>query len=503
MVTRITGMASGLDIDQLVKDLMKAKRAPLDKLTIQKTTLEWQREQYREINAKIVDFRNNKLFNYGLQGTLNAKQVTTTGNSTAVSARANSNAAIGTLTIEVTELAKGATWKTTSGSGIGEVDLNTKLKDLEGSFSYTSDANGKITIQTGGQPIILDENTDTLATMVSKLNSSKDANVNVFLDSHTGALSITSKTTGDDSSINLVSDIFDNFSLESKAGNDAELLINGISTKRTSNTFTENGVEITLNSKSNGNPTQLTVGTDTNQMIDTIKAFVKDYNDLLDSINKKLGEERYRTYVPLTSEQKKEMSESEIELWESKAKSGLLRGDSTFTALVNSFRLAAVTDVNVNGVNVNLSSLGISTGDYTQRGKLVIDEAKLRSALEANPDQVIGFFSQRVSESDKTPPGVSATNKNNGLFNRLSNIGMFSIQELATKAGTSRVSTATDAAFNADSNIGEQLRLLDIRLTEMNKRMLRAENQYYKQFAAMEAAINRFSAQSASLFNNY
>jgi flagellar hook-associated protein 2 len=155
----------------------------------------------------------------------------------------------------------------------------------------------------------------------------------------------------------------------------------------------------------------------------------------------------------------------------------------------------------VNGTNVNLSSLGISTGEYQQRGKLIIDENKLRSALEANPDQVIGFFTQKVTENEKTPPGALATNKDNGLFGRLSSIAMFSIQELATKAGTSRVSTTTDAAFNADSNIGEQLRLLDIRMTDMNKRMLQAENQYYKQFAAMESAINRFSAQSASLFN--
>ncbi|MFC4303435.1 flagellar filament capping protein FliD [Cohnella boryungensis] len=501
MVTRITGMASGLDVDQLVKDLMKAKRAPLDKLTVQKTTLEWQREQYREINAKIVDFRNNKLFNYGLEGTFNAKQATISGNSSAVSATAKADAVTGSMTIEVTKLAEGATWKSASGAGMGAVDLNTKLKDLGGSFNYTADAEGKITIQTGGSSIVLDENTDTLATLVSKLNNSKDANVNVFLDSRTGEMSITSKTTGDASAINLVSDIFDNFGLVQAAGHDAELKINGISTKRASNTFTENGVEITLNGLSQGNSTTLKVGSNTNQMIDTIKSFVKDYNELMDAINKKLGEERYRTYKPLTSEQKKEMSESEVELWESKAKSGLLKRDSTFTTLVSSFRLSAVTDVNVNGTNVNLSSLGISTGEYQQRGKLIIDETKLRSALEANPDQVIGFFTQRASESEKTPPGASAVNKDNGLFGRLSNIAMFSIQDLATKAGTSRVSTTTDAAFNADSNIGEQLRLLDIRMTDMNKRMLQAENQYYKQFAAMESAINRFSAQSASLFN--
>lgn len=61
---RISGLASGMDIDTLVQQMMKAKRVPLDKLNQQKQVLEWKRDNYRAINSQLVDFRNNKLFNY-------------------------------------------------------------------------------------------------------------------------------------------------------------------------------------------------------------------------------------------------------------------------------------------------------------------------------------------------------------------------------------------------------------------------------------------------------
>lgn len=501
MTTRISGLMSGLDIDTLVKDMMKSKRAPLDKLTQQKQTLEWQREQYRDINAKIVDFRQNKLFNYGLSSAISAKQVSVTGNTSAVSAKANSDAVVGNISIEVTDLATGDSVMSQA-TGFGAVDMNATLKTLKTSkgFAYTADADGKITVNVGASGSIkLDENTDTLATFISKLNSSKDANVNAYLDGSTGKISITSKGTGDASTIavDLGATIFSNFNLGAvDQGHDADVTINGIATKRSSNTFTENGVQITLNAKTLGTAATLKTTSNTDKIVDTIKSFVKDYNDLLDTVNKKLGEERYRSFTPLTSDQKKEMSDDEVKLWEDKAKSGLLRNDSTFGVMVSSFRLAAITDVNVNGQDVNLTAFGITTGDYTQKGKLVVDEEKLRKALDSNPDQVIGFFSQKVTETSSVP-SKAAVNPNNGLFARLSNISMFALSELATKAGTSRVSSATDVAFSADSRIGEQLRSLDNRMSDMTRRLTMAEDRYYKQFAAMESAMSKYSSQSS------
>lgn len=500
---RITGLASGMDVDSIVKKLMAARRAPLDKLTQQQTLLSWQQEQYRDVSIKLVDFRNNKLSNYGLSASIAAKQVNVTGNTTAVTAVAGPGATAGTMTIEVTKLATSASL--TSGTGAGTVDTSLSLSALKaaGTINYTADGSGNLSISINNASISLNENTDTLATMVSKINSSSGADVNAFLDASTGKMSLTAKTSGTGGSVAIAGDILSNFDLTTVvAGENADVTINGIATTRSSNTFTENGVEITLNALSGGSVSKLSVVTNTDKTVETIKAFIADYNSLLDTVNGKLNEERYRKYTPLTDDQKKEMSDDEITLWETKAKSGLLHNDSTLSQAVNNIRLSSITDVTIDGNKVNLTSLGISTGDYTSRGKLIIkDEAKLRAAIEANPDQVTKFFTQQSTETDPTLK-KSPTNPDNGLFNRLSNNLMTALEGMNQKAGTSRVSTDANAAFNATSLIGTQLSDLTDRISAMNDRLTMAEDNYYKQFTAMETAINKYNSQSTSLFNS-
>lgn len=55
---RIGGLASGMDIDQIVSDLMRAERIKVDKLYQQKQIMEWQKGFYREINLKLRSLYN-------------------------------------------------------------------------------------------------------------------------------------------------------------------------------------------------------------------------------------------------------------------------------------------------------------------------------------------------------------------------------------------------------------------------------------------------------------
>ncbi|PZD97841.1 flagellar cap protein FliD [Paenibacillus sambharensis] len=503
---RISGFASGLDIDEIVTNLMRAKRLPVDKLTKQKVSLEWQREQYREINSKIVDFRNNKLFNYSLTSSINAKQVNISGNTTAVSAKTTPNAVAGSMTIEVASLATATSVQSVAGQGIGTVDTSLTLSQLKAAnpnFTYTADAQGKTTITINNTDIVLDENKDTLRTMITAINNSTTAGVNAFLDSTTGEISISAKNPGATSAATIAPNgLLDSFNLDAvTAGTDAQIKINGISTTRSSNTFTENGVEITLNNPTGTTAATLNVVTNTDKIVDTIKSFITDYNNLLDSVNAKLGEERFRTYQPLTSEEKKELTEDEIKMWESKAKSGLIRRDNVLSTMVNNMRLASMTNVNVAGEDIHLAEMGIGTGKWQDRGKLVIeDESKLRQMIEADPNKVVSFFTQKTTVTDPTLK-VSPTNPDSGLFNRLSNSLLSAVEQLAKKAGTSQYSSDVAAAFSSASNMGEQLRSIDNRIGDWNKRLAIIENRYYKQFTAMETAMNRFSAQASSLFS--
>jgi flagellar hook-associated protein 2 len=55
---RIGGLASGMDIDQIVSDLMRVERMKVDKLYQQKQVMEWQKADYREINLKLRSLYN-------------------------------------------------------------------------------------------------------------------------------------------------------------------------------------------------------------------------------------------------------------------------------------------------------------------------------------------------------------------------------------------------------------------------------------------------------------
>ena len=119
----------------------------------------------------------------------------------------------------------------------------------------------------------------------------------------------------------------------------------------------------------------------TDNIVDGIKAMVEEYNKIIELVNKELTTKPDRDYSPLTSEQKKELSESEIETWEEKAKSGMLYGDSDLRMLSSDLRFI------IGGGNAEaLKAVGITTSTlYSDNGKLTLDESKLRAALETDP----------------------------------------------------------------------------------------------------------------------
>jgi len=591
---KLGGLATGIDTDSIIKQLMTAKREPLNKLNQQKTKLEWQQEAYRDITIKLVDLRNNKLSNLKLASNLNTQSSSVSGNSTAVSVKAQTGAVAGSMSVEVHALAKAAS--VASGSIGANVDTSKSLGDLGLVTSDTS------TITINGQSITVNK-TDKLSDVISRINNNTSANVAAYFDNVSGKLSLTAKSTGAAGTLTFSGELLESgfnlgtpassttaASVKSKsigsddsktleqlgltsaattsltingttitldktktladlkdaisnsaagvtasfdsatgklsitsnangaslsfggelatalnlgsatAGSDADVTINGIRTTRSSNTFTENGVQITLNSVSGGVASTITTKLDTSKFVDAIKSYITAYNEILDAINPKLSEKRNYSYEPLTEDQKKDMKEEEIELWEKKAKQGLLKNDTVLSSLVSNMRLGTMTDVNVNGTNVNITSLGITTGTWEEKGKLKLDEAKLTEALEKNPDQVIGFFTQFTAETDPKKAKL-ATTPDSGLFNRISNELMTALNSLADKAGTSRVSTSTSEVFNPASLIGEQIRNLDIRISNLTSRLTIIENNYYKQFSSMETAVNKLNAQSSSLFS--
>lgn len=501
--TRITGMASGLDVDSLVKQLMQAERKPLDKLNQDKQLIEWKRENYREVSTKLVTFAQNKVNDIFSKSTsLNAQKGVVSGNTSAVTINATATAS-GVLDINVTKMAAAAkmTSSANPATSIAVPDGDwgkVKLSDITGSgVSGTT----PLTVKVGGAEIQIDPATETLDSFVKKINSNSSAGVTAIYDSGTGKISLTSKTTGvKGNDIKLEGTIFSALKLGSQltGGADAELTVNGLSITRSSNSFTMNGYEITLNGLSEGKPTHVESSKDIDKIVANVQSFVDSYNELLSYLNGKVNEERYKSYTPLTSDQKSGMSDKEIDLWTEKAKSGMLKRDSILQSTISELRTALIQGVKISGTEtISLSQLGITTGSYETRGKLVLDTDKLKTAIQNDPDIVNKFLGNNYAASS-----LGGDYKDtDGILSRVRKISNQSLANLADTAGTSKVSTDLNAAFNTDSTIGNQLYNLNRRISDLESRLNDKEANYYKKFATMESAINKYNTISSSLLS--
>lgn len=496
MVTRISGLASGMDIDAMVKQLMKAEQKPLDKLNQQKQLMEWKRESYRETSTKLVSFLQDKLSKLSLSSSISAQKATVTGSTEALSAVASSSAS-GVLDITVERLA-------TASRSVTLLDTDKDGKvipfNMDGSTLLTDSA---LNISAGfvkiGNANIEVTATDTIDSFVQKINNNKEAGVTALYDKNSG-LSLTSKTTGS-SEIDIAPEISSAFKLKSTTGADAALTVNGLAITKSSNTFDLNGVAITLKAPTNGTATRIEVTKDTDKLVETVQSFVDAYNDVLAALNSKVSEERYKKYTPLSTEERAAMSDEEAKLWNSKAKSGMLKNDSILQETISEMRTAMLQGVDIGrtegGKNkpLMLSELGITTGTYDTKGKLILDQEKLRTALEKDPDIINSFFGKQDSSTTLT----NQYTQQDGVFTKLKKITNVSLQKMAETAGTSRVSSDLTSTFLNTSSMGEQLTSLERRISDMTSRLNRIETNYFKKFTAMETAINRYNTQSSSL----
>lgn len=483
---RISGLASGMDVDSLVQQMMKAARSPLDKLSQQKQTIDWKRDYYRQINSQLVDFRNNKLWNYKRSSELNPYKSEVTGDKEAISVKASPNATQVKMTVEVSQMAtqRSTTSIDSLGAGISKKTTIGTLKNIaEEEFTLT------IT-RAGVDPVTLKfAKSETIDSVIRKINSDTKANAIAAFDEATGKITLKSKEFGN-KDVTFGGTLTDAFNLTGpyEGGDQAEVKINGKDLSYNSNVFTINGVEITLlDTTETANPSIVTTKTDSTKILETVKSFIKDYNAVLDTINGKLNEERYRDYSPLTEEQKSEMKEDDIKRWQEKAQSGLLRGDEILTSAVWNMRDAFVK-AGVNGTTLNLSSVGITTGQYYENGKLVLDEAgetKLKKAIEDNPETVMELLIG--------PEGTS------GFFNTLYDNLMAPLEAISERAGTSKFSTSVTESFNTESVMGKELKDVNNRISSLQKRLTTLESKYYSQFTAMETAINKMNSQSSSI----
>ena len=238
--------------------------------------------------------------------------------------------------------------------------------------------------------------------------------------------------------------------------------------------------------KFTGTAARVDVSQNTDQIMDGIKSFMDEYNKRVKTLNDYLDEDAsYRDYQPLTDAQKKEMSEREIELWEEKAKEGLLHRDSTLQTFLQQMR-TVLYEKPANG-GYALYELGIETGSWESKGQLTFTtdgEARLRQLLETDPTNVMKLF---------TDPEDGLGAKLNTILKSTANTTGGSPGTLVQLAGVKGGST------EKNNSIYDQLKALDDKIAALKKTYEAEKTRYWNQFNTMEQMISNMNTQSAYL----
>ncbi|WP_227767263.1 flagellar hook-associated protein 2 [Zhaonella formicivorans] len=506
---RIGGLASGLDIDQIVKDLMAAARKPVDKLKQDKTLLQWKKDDYRAINTLLRSLRD-EASKMRLQSTFLPRKATSSDTAVVTVSSAN-NAATGTYTIEVTQLADASRVSSSGTITSAGFDPNKSILSQKNYFTDSSPLAGdpatlSFTIKTYKEDGTAVEKTftvntsDSLNGILSKISSDRDLGIAVFYDPDNNKVYMSTTRTGDNNAsgkdIEITGDFLTKTLMLDTAnvvdGKNALVKFNGFDMVKKSNEFTVNGTTFTLQGESQaGKPVSVSVTSDGDAIFNSVKSFIDKYNEIIAKIDAEVKEERYRDYLPLTEEQKKEMSDDEVKLWEEKARSGMLKGDPILRGVLDKMRYAWSNPVQgLDAKYDQMSEYGLSTGTYLEGGKLYItNEQKLKDAINNRPEEVLKFFTQKSDTNNDSEKGVAQR-----LYDAINK----AMDDMTKQAGSDLSLSLYD-----NSVLAERIKDIDKRIEQKENRLMQLEDRYWRQFTAMEQAIQRANMQSAWLMQQF
>ena len=341
-------------------------------------------------------------------------------------------------------------------------------------------------IKVNGTEIVVDRTTtlDSLASAMAKTG------INASYDTNQGRFYLSSKNTGVENAFTVEADDATLAALglnlaDGEAGkidaSDASLVYNGVEYTQATNSFNING--LTMDVSSVGGEQAFSVDTDVDGIYDKVKSFVKEYNTLISEMNKLYDASSSRGYEPLTSDEKDAMTDEDIKNWEDKIKGSLLRRDSTISTLLTSMRTTlnkSVEVTNSDGTTSRyaLSSFGIVTSDYTEKGQLHI---------QGNVDD-----SDFASLDDKLKAAISDNPE--ALMKTLTTLG----DEIYKNFQSSMkrvVGVRSSLTFYNDLEMDDDIKSYKEDVTSLQEKLQDEQDKYYKQFSSMETALTKLQSQ--------
>lgn len=389
---------------------------------------------------------------------------------------------------------EGGTLGLTKASASNKINSGSTLSNL----GFKPEADGTYKLNINGTEISLDKNS-TISSMMSAVNKSA-AGVTMTYSSLTNSFTLESKEfggagkveVGDTSLGRSLGLVDDNGTVGASEGQNAIFEINGQEVYLNDNTYTLDGNTFTFNDNMTiGETYTVNIKKDSTTVKDALKKFVESYNKLIDDVYGYIGKSPAKdddgnTYEPLTDAEKKEMSEDEITKWEEKAKQGVLYNDSTVSTVMSQMRSALYTSVTLDdGSKFGIYNLGIKTSsEWSEHGKLQIDENAFDKAFENNEDAIIKLF----------------TDSDTGMMKKLNSVidgAVKSSGAVNTRGTLVRKAGKADSSVTTDSTIYKEMVKMQDRLKELQDRYDTKEEYWWKVFTNMETAMSDLNSQTS------
>lgn len=389
---------------------------------------------------------------------------------------------------------EGGTLGLTKASASNKINSGSTLSDL----GFKPEADGTYKLNINGTEISLDKKS-TISSMMSAVNKSA-AGVTMTYSSLTNSFTLESKEfggagkveVGDTSLGRSLGLVDDNGTVGASEGQNAIFEINGQEVYLNDNTYTLDGNTFTFNDNMTiGETYTVNIAKDSTTVKDALKKFVESYNKLIDDVYGYIGKSPAKdddgnTYEPLTDAEKEEMSEDEITKWEEKAKQGVLYNDSTVSTVMSQMRSALYTSVTLDdGSKFGIYNLGIKTSsEWSEHGKLQIDENAFDKAFENNEDAIIKLF----------------TDSDTGMMKKLNSVidgAVKSSGAVNTRGTLVRKAGKADSSVTTDSTIYKEMVKMQDRLKELQDRYDTKEEYWWKVFTNMETAMADLNSQTS------
>ncbi|MEL6712185.1 MAG: flagellar filament capping protein FliD [Planctomycetota bacterium] len=496
-----SGLASGLDTDAIIRQLVAIERLPIQSLESRRSTESRRLDLVGQL-GDLVQSLQEKADALSTPAEFYAYSATVS-DETKATVTAGTNAQPGTHTIDIQRLAATDRWAFDAVSSRDE--------------NLTSEAGEQISFRVGttDYTLTVDPDDSSLEDLASQIEAMAPDDISASVvntgteSSPSYQLVIASTESGEE---NRITDIFSNVgqtgsvstspltiaytapdgsgnatsSNNVTVGNDALAEINGLLVRRADNSFSDviEGVTIDVNATTDGDPLQVTIDPDREAVRGRVDEFVTAYNDVVEFINQQ------STFTPGEGD-------------DSGTTGGLLFGDSLLGSVRRSLR-SALFNVDLDSVTSDtdgFSTLSLVGIEQDSSGLLSVNSTTFDEKFTENIDALMDLFADtdgfdNGGAEDNTPESLVDTTADSGLMANLSR----AIDQMFGNIGTTSTGENVSGLFDARQDaIRDSIDRYDTQIERREERLESYEQRLILQYAGLEELMASLNAQGAAL----